>query len=55
MFDEPIIASDVLIDLSGLSLADLPEHGDSCLLRALRRILDARDESSVIAEWNNGP
>ena len=54
MSSEPVIASDVLIDLSDMSLAGLPEDGDSCLLRALSRILAADDESDVIAEWNNG-
>jgi FXSXX-COOH protein len=52
MADESSIASDVLIDVSDLSLADLPENGDSSLLRALRRVLAAGDEADVIAEWN---
>jgi hypothetical protein len=52
--DESNNASDVLIDLSGLSLADLPESADSRLVRALRRFLAADDEADVIAEWNEG-
>jgi FXSXX-COOH protein len=54
MSDESSIARDVLIDVSGLSLADLPGNGDSGLLRALRRFLSAGDEAGVIAEWNQG-
>jgi hypothetical protein len=53
MSDETIIANDVLIDLSGLSLDDLPEFPGSRLLGALRRILSAPDESDVVAEWPN--
>jgi FXSXX-COOH protein len=52
MSDESSIARDVLIDVSGLSLADLPGNGDTSLLRALRRFLSAGDEAGVIAEWN---
>jgi FXSXX-COOH protein len=54
MSDESNIARDVLIDVSGLSLADLPGNGDSSLLRALRRYLAPDDEADVIAEWNQG-
>jgi hypothetical protein len=54
MSDNPNISNDVRIDLSGLTLGDLPEDGDSSLLRALRRFLSAGDEADVIAEWNEG-
>ena len=53
MSDESGIVQDVLIDVSGLSLADLSEIADSCLVRALRRFLSAGDEGDVIAEWAN--
>jgi hypothetical protein len=53
MSDESAIVQDVLIDVSGLSLDDLSEFADSCLVRALRRFLAAGDESDVIAEWPN--
>jgi hypothetical protein len=53
MSDESIILSDVLIDLSDLSLDDLPKYGDSSLIRALRRFLAVGDEADVIAEWPN--
>ena len=54
MSNESSIASDVLIDLSEVSLSALPECGDSNLLRALRRRLAADNEANVIAEWNEG-
>jgi FXSXX-COOH protein len=54
MSNEASIADDVLIDLSGVSLSDLPEYGDSHLLRAIRRRLAADNEANVIAEWNEG-
>jgi FXSXX-COOH protein len=54
MSNEAGIASDVFIDLSGVSLSDLPEYGDSRLLRALRRRLADDNEANVIAEWNEG-
>jgi hypothetical protein len=54
MSNEAGSASDVPIDLSGWSLSDLSEYGDSNLLRALRRFLAADNEASVIAEWNEG-
>jgi hypothetical protein len=53
MSDESVIVSDALIDVSGLSLDDLPEYGDSSLIRALRRFLTVGDEADVIAEWPN--
>jgi hypothetical protein len=53
MSGESAIVQDVLIDASGLSLDDLSEFGDSCLVRALRRFLAAGDESDVVAEWAN--
>jgi len=53
MSDKPNVASDVLLDLPTLSLADLSEKGDSVLIRALRRILAADDEADVVAEWNS--
>jgi hypothetical protein len=55
MSDESNISSDVLIGLAGLSLGDLPENGDSSLVRALRRFLAADDEVGVVAEWNQCP
>lgn len=54
MSNEASNASDVPIDLSGRSLSDLSEYGDSNLLRALRRFLAADNEANVIAEWNEG-
>lgn len=54
MSNEAGNASDVPIDLSGRSLSDLSEYGDSHLLRALRRFLAADNEASVVAEWNEG-
>jgi FXSXX-COOH protein len=53
MSDKPNVASDVLLDLPGLSLADLSERGDSVLIRALRRFLAADDEADVVAQWNS--
>lgn len=55
MSDESNMSSDVLINLVGLALEDLPENGDSSLVRALRRFLAAADEDDVIAEWNQCP
>jgi hypothetical protein len=55
MSDESATERNVLIDVSGLSVDDLGEFANSSLMRAVRRILVADDESDVIAAWGNCP
>ena len=54
MSDDPNDAQDGLVDLTGLSLRDLDELGESSLSRELRQALGANpDETDAIAGFNN--
>ncbi len=54
MSDDPGDTEGGIIDLSGLTLRDLDEWGDSSLLRELRRVLGPNlDDHDAVAGWGN--